>query len=221
MQPITTPADCSTPQALIFDFDGVLADTEPLYWRAWCELLKPCEVAFTWADYCRIGRGIRDEKMLDSLAELVSDPDAMHRLKKRLPERKEMVRRWKLDQPLITPATVDLLKSLAGRNLGLVTSSDRNDIEPLLHKAGIAECFSALVFGDEITTHKPDPAPYLLIREKLRVSGGVVFEDSEPGLQSALGAGFDVIRVESPEQLPDLVRKLLNCESHRRLDETI
>jgi beta-phosphoglucomutase len=220
MPPMTNANDHPTPQALIFDFDGVLADTEPLYWRAWCELLKPCEVVFTWADYCRIGRGIRDEKMLDSLAELVSDPDAMHRLKQRLPERKEMVRKWKLDQPPITQTTIDLLKSLAGWKLGLVTSSDRSDIEPLLQKAGIAACFSACVYGDEMTTHKPDPAPYLLIREKLGIGGGVAFEDSEPGLQSAAGAGFDVIRVENPEQLPDLVRKLLNCESRRMQDET-
>ena len=52
---------------------------------------------------------------------------------------------------------------------------------------------------------------YLLIREKLGVSGGVVFEDSDAGVQSAAGAGFDVIRVEHPDELPTLVRKLLEC----------
>ena len=60
----------SSPEVLVFDFDGVIANTEPLYWRAWCELLQPYNVAFAWADYCRIGRGIRDEKMLASLAEI-------------------------------------------------------------------------------------------------------------------------------------------------------
>ena len=59
-------------EALVFDFDGVIADTEPLYWRAWCELLKPYAVTFEWDEYCRIGRGIRDEKMLPSLAEIVA-----------------------------------------------------------------------------------------------------------------------------------------------------
>jgi beta-phosphoglucomutase len=213
LQSLSLAGRCSHPEALVFDFDGVLADTEPLYWKAWCELLKPCNVDFTWADYCRIGRGIRDENMLDSLAELVPDKEAMDRLKRGLPERKEMVRRWKLDEPLITHTTVELLMSLAPRRLGLVTSSDRDDIQPLLEKAGIAECFSACVFGKEITTHKPDPAPYLLIRDRLGVRSGIAFEDSDAGMESAAGAGFDVVRVESPDELPNLVWKLLRGES--------
>jgi beta-phosphoglucomutase len=202
----------SLPEALVFDFDGVIADTEPLYWRAWCELLKPYGVAFEWAEYCRIGRGIRDERMLESLAELISNPNVVARIKTMLPERKELVRRWKLDQLPIAYATVRLLSLLKGQTLGLVTSSDREEVELLLQRAGIDGCFNACVFGDEITAHKPDPAPYLLIKEKLGISGGVVFEDSEAGLLSAAGAGFKAVRVASPEELPKLVWQLLNGE---------
>lgn len=199
----------SIPGALVFDFDGVIADTEPLYWRAWCELLKPYNVAFTWDHYCRIGRGIRDEKMLTSLAEIVADSDVMAQIGRRLPERKEMVCKWKLDEQPIAKATVQLLKSLKGWPLGLVTSSDRADIEALLHNADIADCFEACVFGEEITSHKPDPAPYLLIRKKLRIRGGVAFEDSEAGLLSAAAAGFRTVPVYSPEDVPRLVWELL------------
>lgn len=198
-----------TPEALVFDFDGVIANTEPLYWRAWCELLKPYAVPFTWEDYCRIGRGIRDEKMLPSLAEIVANPEAMARIASRLPERKEMVRRWKLDAPPIANATVELLKSLKDWRLGLVTNSDHADIETLLQHAGIAGCFEACVFGEEITRHKPDPAPYLLIRQKLEISRGVAFEDSDAGMLSAGEAGFETIRVSSPDDLPGLVRQRL------------
>jgi HAD superfamily hydrolase (TIGR01509 family) len=203
----------SNPEALVFDFDGVIANTEPLYWRAWCELLQAYNVPFAWADYCRIGRGIRDEEMLESLAKLVAASDVMAQIERRLPERREMVRQWKLDQPPIGDATVQLLKSLEGRTLGLVTSSDRADIELLLHGAGIADSFDACVFGEEITSHKPDPAPYLLIRQKLGISGGVVFEDSEAGLLSAMNAGFQTVHVSNPDYLPDLVRRVINGES--------
>ena len=206
-----------TPEALIFDFDGVIANTEPLYWRAWCELLKPYAVPFAWEDYCRIGRGIRDEKMLPSLAEIVADPEIMAQIARRLPERKDMVRKWKLEDPPIAKATVQLLKSLRGWRLGLVTSSDHADIEMLLQHAGIAGCFEACVFGEEITRHKPDPAPYLLIRQKLQISGGVAFEDSDAGMLSAATAGFQTIRVTSPEDLPPLVRQLL-IDHHLRRD---
>jgi len=93
-----------------------------------------------------------------------------------------------------------------------VTSSDRVDIEQLLQSAGIAECFEACVFGEEITSHKPDPAPYLLIRRKLDIGGGIAFEDSEAGLLSAMSAGFKTVRVSSPDELPDVVRKILSDE---------
>jgi len=204
------------PEALVFDFDGVIANTEPLYWRAWCELLKPYAVPFEWDDYCRIGRGIRDENMLASLAAMVADPAVMAQIERRLPERNEMVRKWKLHEPAIAPSTVHLLKSLKGWTLGLVTSSDRADVEALLHNAGIADCFEACVFGEEITQHKPDPAPYLLIRKRLGINGGVAFEDSDAGLLSAAGAGFQTIRVSSPDDLPTLVRELLGGENVRR-----
>ena len=163
----------SAPEALIFDFDGVIADTEPLYWKAWREVLKTFGVPFTWQDYCRIGRGIRDEQILTSLAEFVSDPGDLLQIQQSLPEREEMVRRSRVDQPLIANTTVQMLRSLDGRILGLVTSSNRSDVEPLLQAAGIAGCFDACVFGEEFTDHKPDPAPYILIREKLGIQDGL------------------------------------------------
>ncbi len=201
--------DSSSPEALVFDFDGVIADTEPLYWRAWCELLKPYAVVFHWDHYCRIGRGIRDEKMLASLAEMVPDAQVLEQIRQRLPERKELVRKWKLAETPISPDTVQLLHSLNTWKVGLVTSSDHADIEALLHHTGIADCFDACVFGEEITQHKPDPAPYLLIREKLCVRKGIAFEDSDAGILSAAAAGFETVRVPSPDDLPRLVRDAL------------
>ena len=207
----------SAPEALVFDFDGVIADTEPLYWRAWCELLKPHPISFSWDDYCRIGRGIRDEKMLSSLAEIVADSNLMEQIRRRLPERKELVRKWKLDAPPIAPETVRMLHSLRDWKVGLVTSSDHADIEAQLRQAGIADSFDACVFGEEITHHKPDPAPYLLIRQKLGIHSGIAFEDSEAGILSASVAGFQTVRVPTPGDLPRLVREVLD-KGRKRID---
>jgi HAD superfamily hydrolase (TIGR01509 family) len=199
--------------ALVFDFDGVIADTEPMYWRAWRELLIDYDLPFAWADYCRMGRGIRDEAILVSLAAMVPDAEVMTRIRKRIPECAEKVRSWMQDQPPISDATVLLLNSLEGRTLGLVTTSNRLDVEALLRRKGIAGCFKACVFGEEVTRHKPDPAPYLLIRKKLGVRGGVVFEDSEVGLLSAAKAGFKCIRVSTPGDLTKLVCNALGLPS--------
>jgi beta-phosphoglucomutase len=199
----------SEPGALLFDFDGVLADTEPLYWRAWSSVLALHDVPLSWDDYCRIGRGIKDEQMLKSLPQLASDPPLLARVKQRMGERKELVRQWWSEELPISPSTVDLLKSLGGFRLGLVTSSDRCDVEPLLCRADIKSCFHAIVFGEDTHHHKPDPEPYLVIRERLGVETGTAFEDSDAGLQSATSAGFQAIRVHDPRQLPAIVAKML------------
>jgi HAD superfamily hydrolase (TIGR01509 family) len=152
--------------------------------------------------------------MLDSMTGLIPNPDVLAEIRRRLPERREMVRTWRHAAPPISDVTVQLLESLKGRTLGLVTSSDHSDIKPVLSAAGIMECFDACVFGEEMTRHKPDPAPYLLIRKKLAISGGFVFEDSEAGLQSAAGAGFRTVRVGRPDELPALVRNVIDAEDN-------
>lgn len=200
----------SQPDCLIFDFDGVLADTEPLYWRAWAELLLPHGIKLSWEEYCRIGRGVKDEEMLPRLSQVVSNPALLSRLRQQLASRKETIQSWSSQESLISEPTVKLLQSLSAFRLGLVTSSNRSEVEPVLRAAGVGECFQAMVFGDEMSQHKPHPAPYLRIREKLGVPTGLVFEDSDAGMESAAAAGYNAIRVDSPANLPGIVQKALD-----------
>jgi beta-phosphoglucomutase len=196
-------------RALIFDFDGVLANTEPLYWRAWESLLSPHSLTLTWEDYCRFGRGVKDEDMLKSLPLLSAQPHIVELLREQMDSRKEMVRSWCMQRSPISQSTARLLHSLGKFRLGLVTSSDRSEVEPLLRKAGIDKCFEASVFRSDVERHKPDPAPYLRIAELLRVRTGTVFEDSEAGIRSATEAGFHAVRVADPEDLARVLKALL------------
>ncbi len=65
------------PKALVFNFDGVLADTGPLYWKAWATLLAPHNICLSWEDYCRFGRGVTDEQMLEKLPQLSANPPVL------------------------------------------------------------------------------------------------------------------------------------------------
>jgi HAD superfamily hydrolase (TIGR01509 family) len=200
------------PEALIFDFDGVLADTEPLYWRAWAALLARHNVAFSWEEYCRVGRGIPDELMLQCIPQLAASPSLLAKVQLEMPARREMVERFSREESPIGAATIQLLHELREFRLGLVTSSSRADVEPLLKSARIADCFSATVFAEDSVHHKPHPAPYLLMRERLGLRSGVVFEDSDAGMRSATEAGFEALRVPVPQSLPEIVRKRLGCD---------
>jgi len=197
------------PEALIFDFDGVVADTEPLYWKAWATILAMHGIEFSWEEYCLVGRGMQDESMLQAIPQLAANPALLEKLRQERPARKAMVEGFWREKLPIGEATIELLHSLRGYPLGLVTSSRRTAVVPMLEAARIADCFRAAVFGEDTILRKPNPAPYLLIQERLAVFSGVVFEDSDAGLESATQAGFEVLRVPAPQALPEIVRRRL------------
>ncbi|MGA8510279.1 MAG: HAD hydrolase-like protein, partial [Candidatus Sulfotelmatobacter sp.] len=72
------------PQTLVFDFDGVLADTESLHWKAWAILLASHGISLSWEDYCRFGRGVKDEQMIERLPQAAADRVLQCRLKEQI-----------------------------------------------------------------------------------------------------------------------------------------
>jgi beta-phosphoglucomutase len=199
-------------KVLVFDYDGVLADTERLHWKSWAALLLPYDIQLTWEEYCSFGRGVDDAQMCVALGDrmpLVGTPELL----RQNCERRRMVRDWSLAEIPIPQETVQLLTTLGAHRIGLVTSSEQADLEPVLRAAAIFETFDAMVFGHEVAAHKPAPDPYLLIAQKLGVKTGIAFEDSVPGVESALAAGFEVVRVEQPSELAHLVERSLHGET--------
>jgi len=82
-------------------------------------------------------------------------------------------------------------------------------VEPILEKAGLHRFLRAAVYGGDMRNLKPAPDPYLLAVRLAGASRPLVVEDSDAGEASARAAGFDVLRVKSPEEVPVLLRKRL------------
>jgi beta-phosphoglucomutase len=193
---------------LVFDYDGVLADTEPLHWRSWAALLERYDIPLTWEEYCREWQGVSDSQMLEAFRERMAFPDGSALLCQN-DKRKRLVCQRSLAEIPIPQATIALLSTLGAYRIGLVTSSERRDVEPILRASGIYGQFDAMVFGEDVTAHKPAADPYLLIAQKLGVGTGIAFEDSQSGVESARAAGFKVVRVEQPKELAQLVARSL------------
>ena len=197
--------DCGV---LVFDYDGVLANTEPLHWDSWKKLLAPFRIELTWEQYCRHCRGVEDNRMREALIAMCPQAISIPDLTPYLAARKSEVRKSSLVQSPIPRKTLEMLEKLGDWRLGLVTSAERRDVEPVLSRANIQGCFEACIFRGDVTRHKPAPDPYFAIAARMRVATGLVFEDSDAGIASAVPAGFHAIRVDDPESLPGIVSEV-------------
>ena len=196
--------------AILFDFDGVLADTEPVHWACWAEVLAPLGVTLEWEFYRDYCIGIDDREMLRMMATRSRPPRDWQDLWALYPAKKELFRKRMMAAPPFDSALPAFLDRLhAGYKLAVVSSSSCAEIEPLLVAGGVRQSFDTLVGGESVKHHKPAPDPYLLAAGRLGARIPLVVEDSEAGIASGRAAGFEVLPVHSPTDVPELVLRRL------------
>lgn len=191
--------------AILFDFDGVLLDSEPLHCACWAEVLEPAGAKLDWDTYEARYVGMDDRQMLRMIAAETDPPLDWQTLWAQFPAKKECFRR-KMLEPSFPPALPDLLEKLSAEfKLAVVSSSSHIEVEPPLEARGLRRYFQAVVCGEDVEHHKPAPDPYLLAARLLGARTPLVVEDSEPGLASGRAAGFEVLPVARAAEMPDLL----------------
>jgi beta-phosphoglucomutase len=197
------------PQAVFFDFDGVLLDTEPVHWACWAEMLSTVGVTLTWEYYRDECIGIDDRDMLRTMAHQAEPPRDWESLWALYPAKKGLFQ-TRMTQPPFEPALIEMLPALhRDFRLAVVSSSSASEIEPLLVSGGIRGHFDTIVGGEMVKRHKPAPDPYLLAAERLGVGSALVLEDSAAGIASGRAAGFEVLAVKHPTEVAALLRERL------------
>ena len=193
-------------EAILFDFDGVLVDSEPVHFFCWQEILLPFGLTLDWTTYSEQGIGVSDRAMLAVLCKQSDPPLDIELLAAEYPRKKEMFREKMLASPAISQTVIDLVTGLNSYKLAVVTSSGRTEVEPILEAAGIRHRFDTAVFGGDVKSLKPAPDPYRLAVERLGVTRALVVEDSDAGVASGLAAGLEVLRVSAQVEMPTLLR---------------
>ena len=194
---------------IFFDFDGVLADSEPLHFASWADVLGGLGISLDWETYVAHCIGVSDLEMLDFFAELSQGRMTREEFRPHYDRKQRVFRARASVTPLILAPTVDMVRSLNGVRRAVVTSSVQAEIEPILARSGVLSLLNTAVYGGDVTRLKPAPDPYLLAAVRTQAENPLVFEDSDAGVASAVAAGFDVVRVKSPADLPALVRASL------------
>jgi len=187
--------------AVLFDFDGVLADTEPLHCAAWQRALEPLGITFDWDFYRSEAIGISDADLLALLARRSRPPMPAEALWQCYPRKRDIFLKLALADPPIPPAVRNLIQELNHHKLAVVTSTSRSEVEPVLAAAGLWPYFQVIITAEDVAAHKPDPEPYLTAARRLGCKRGLAVEDSQAGAAAARAAGLDVLQVKGPSEL--------------------
>lgn len=187
----------------LFDFDGVIVDTEPIYDIFWNEAGK------------RYGLGI------DNFASVIKGTTLPYIMDKYFSDRSEEFRQMVIKEsteyestmPLpAMPGSMEFLHMLKDRGvqIGLVTSSDDTKVARAFKLHHLENMFDTVVTADRITKGKPDPMCYLLAASDLGVSPAdcLVFEDSFAGIQAGTSAGMRVIGLSTTNPVESLKEKV-------------
>ncbi len=193
-------------QAVILDFDGVIANSEPLHLGAFQAALDEQGIALSTPEYYAQYLGYSDAGLFQQLAR-----DRGMRWNEQhvaaLVARKSVKLQELLHSGAVMfPGAVDFIRrATAAVPVAIASGALRHEILEIVSAAGVVDLFRAIVAADDTRESKPSPAPYRLAFARLREQSGldldpqrtVAIEDSRWGLASAQGAGLRCVGVTS------------------------
>ena len=194
-------------EAILFDFDGVLIDSEPIHFECWNQILAPYGTQLDWETYAANCIGVSDRDMIAALCRTSSKPLVFEEIWTQYPRKREIFRERTVGKDVIAADVKELLRELKpAYRLAVVPSSGQREVEPILEAAGLLPLLDTAVFGGDVVHLKPAPDPYLLAAKRLDVRTALVVEDSAAGMQAGRAAGFDVLHIPQASRLRELVQ---------------
>ena len=215
------PLDLSTEEmlrAIIFDFNGVIADDEPLHFLTFQQALREHGLTLTKDDYYGTYLGMDERRCADALVRSAFGAGDSVRVQAILERKAALFKdRTTGHQPPLFPGIAEFVTQAATRfRLAIATGGRREQVEFALRGTRIEHSFHVIVSAEDTPMGKPDPAIYhralkLLNRTEprpplIQAAECVVIEDSRAGIQAAAAAGMRVIALSTtypPEELKE------------------
>lgn len=192
-------------QAIVFDFDGVIADSERLHLRSYQEILVPEGVTISTEDYLQKYLGYDDVGVFKAVGKDFGLPMDDQRVTNLIARKGERYESLAAAGEMLFPGAADFIRSAvsAGVPIAIASGALTHEIEDVLERAGIRALFPVIVGADQTERSKPHPDPYRTAFARLRAHcrrdlvawRSVAIEDSRWGLVSARGADLRCVAV--------------------------
>ncbi|MGY3717913.1 HAD family hydrolase [Sutcliffiella cohnii] len=194
-------------KAIVFDFDGLILDTEYALYESFCELLEIDSSNLPIKDYAHyIGTDS------EALYELIVKKANGKMSKEEIIEKTHVLHKEKLKSPISREGVKEYLKAAKekGLKIGLASSSNREWVTHFLNELNLLHYFDILQTRDDVEKVKPDPTLYKNVIEHFGInpSEAIAFEDSANGTKAAIAAGLNVVIV------PNKITETLHFEKY-------
>jgi beta-phosphoglucomutase len=192
-------------RAVIFDFDGVLVDSEKLHHQAFNEIFRPLGVQISIREYFDRFVGMTDEELF----RLIDKEKNLHlseeRLQKLFRDKAVSFKQLAITRAAVIDGVPQFLKLLSDSKIPMAVCSGAllDEIEMILKGAGLRDFFDCIVSAEQVERGKPDPEGFLLALKLLnkkaqtliKPSDCIVIEDSRWGLEAAKAAGMRAVAI--------------------------
>ena len=191
-------------EAILFDLDGTLADTDSIHFAVWQDILLRFDLEIDRAFYRWRISGRTNSKIIKDILPQLTLEDAWQ-----LATEKEETYRRLANCLLPTPGLDRLIKLTdeASIKRAVVTNAPEDNAIYMLETLRLTQIFPVVIMAKDAPPGKPDPAPYQMALERLGVKSNkaIAFEDSAAGIRSAVGAGIYTVGITSSHLAEDLL----------------
>jgi HAD superfamily hydrolase (TIGR01509 family) len=191
-------------RAIVFDFDGVIANSEPLHFRGYRDTLAEVGIPLAEADYYAHYLGFDDVGAFEAIGRTHGAAWNDARIRALVARKAVRLEELERDVSVLFPGAADAVRRAAAAvPIAIASGARGEEIRRVLIREGLIACFTVIVAAEDTPASKPAPDPYLRALALLGSAGGhrltpedcVAIEDSHWGLESARAAGLRTVAV--------------------------
>ena len=200
-------------QAIVFDFDGVIADSEMLHLRAYQQVLAPEGISISNDEYLDKYLGYDDVGVFKAVGKEKGVPMDDGRVQELIARKSTRYDELAAAGDMLFPGAAEFIRAAAAVvPIAIASGALTHEIEEILDRAGLRPLFPVIVGADQTERSKPHPEPYQTAFDRLRLTTGrdlvawrsVAIEDSRWGLVSARGADLRCVAVTNTYSADEL-----------------